>query len=96
MTELANPAVATADTYPATPRLFKVACVEKTGTPEGGEGQNWYRYVLESGCSTVTGQRRGSRRDVLEYAMQYTERLNARRRTAQSNAGWRGRKPASA
>ena len=87
---------APADTCPATPRPFKVACVEKSDAPDGGQGQDWYRYGLESGRSTVTGQRRGSRKDVLAYAAQCAEQLNARGLTGQSIWSPRGRKPAAA
>lgn len=40
--------------------LFVLERVEKTSMPEGGDGQNWYRYVLRNGRSTITGQRRGA------------------------------------
>ena len=80
----------------AKPRPFKVASVEKTNAPEGGQGQDWYRYILVSGRSTVTGQRRGSRKDVLAYAAQCAEQLNARGLTGQSIWSPRGRKPAAA
>lgn len=95
MTDVTNNLAAAADAHPAIPRPFKVVRVEKTGAPDGSEGQDWYCYVLEGGCSTITGQRRGSHSDVLEYATQCTERLNARRLTARSNWSQRGRKPAS-
>lgn len=80
----------------AIPHPFKVACVEKIDAPDGSEGQDWHRYVLESGRSTVTGQRRGSRKDVLAYATQCTEQMNARGLTGQSIWSPRGRKPAAA
>jgi hypothetical protein len=60
------------------PRPYKVVRVEKTLMPEGGGGQNWYRYVLDNGRSTITGQRNGSLKDVTAYANQYAEQLNAR------------------
>jgi len=85
-----------AEACPATPRPFKVASVEKTDAPDGGQGQDWYRYILDSGRSTVTGLRRGSRKDVHAYATQCTEQLNARGLTGQSIWSPRGRKPAAA
>lgn len=81
---------------PAMPRPFKVARVEKTDAPDGGQGQDWYRYVLESGRSTITGHRCGSRKDVLAYATQCAEQLNTRGLTGQSIWSPRGRKPAAA
>ncbi|MDH3514181.1 MAG: hypothetical protein OEM83_04845 [Gammaproteobacteria bacterium] len=80
----------------AMPRPFKVARVEKTDAPDGGQGQDWYRYVLESGRSTITGQRSGTRKDVLAYATQCAEQLNTRGQTGQSIWSPRGRKPAAA
>ncbi|MHB8535025.1 MAG: hypothetical protein ACYDBW_06210 [Sulfuricaulis sp.] len=84
------------DTRPARLRPFKVASVEKTTAPDGGEGQDWYRYVLDSGRSTISGHRRGSRKDVHAYATQCAEQLNARGLTGQSIWSPRGRKPAAA
>jgi hypothetical protein len=63
---------------------FKLTCVEKIDPPEGGQGQDWYRYVIESGCSTITGQRRGSIEDVTAYATHCAEQLNARGLKVQS------------
>lgn len=86
----------TADTQQAKLRLFKVASVDKISAPDGGEGQDWYRYVLDSGRSMISGQRRGSRKDVLAYAAQCVEQLNTRGQTGQSIWSPRGRKPAAA
>ena len=77
-------------------RPFKVATVEKICAPDGGEGQDWYRYILDSGRSTISGQRRGSRKDVHGYATQCAEQLNTRGLTGQSIWSPRGRKPAAA
>ncbi|HLQ27534.1 MAG TPA: hypothetical protein VK138_16840 [Acidiferrobacterales bacterium] len=93
MTDVTNPAAAIADVRPAMPRPFKVGSVEKTGAPDGGQGHDWYRYTLESGRSTITGHRRGLRQDVLAYAVQCTEQLNARGFTALSIWNPRGKKP---
>jgi len=76
--------------------LFKVASVEKTDAPEGEKGRNWYRYVLKSSTSTITGHRCGSRQYVRDYAAQCAEQLNARATTGQSIWNPRGRKPAGA
>lgn len=62
----------------ATALIFEVTAIEKTETPEGSEGA-WYRYVLENGQSTVTGYRRGTRKQVADYAKQTAEELNERR-----------------
>ena len=95
-TDTTNSMAATVDKGSAKLAPFKVARVEKTGAPDGSEGQDWYRYVLESGRSTISGQRRGSRKDVHAYATQCAEQLNARGLTGQSIWSPRGRKPATA
>ena len=56
---------------------------------------DWRRYVLESGRSIIKGQRRGSREDVLTYATECAERLNARGRKGESSWSPRGKKPAA-
>ncbi len=83
--------VSTAKLHP-----FKVVRVERTDAPDGGKGHDWYRYILESGRSTITGHRCGSRKDVHAYALRCAEQLNARGLTGQSIWSPRGRKPAAA
>jgi len=74
---------------------YRVARVEKIPAPDGGEGADWRRYVLESGRSIITGQRRGSREDVLTYATECAERLNARGSKGESSWSPRNKKPAA-
>jgi hypothetical protein len=64
--------------------------VEHICAPEGGDGQDWCRYVLRSERSTIVGHMRGSLEDVKAYAIQSAERMNARGRSTRS--GWTGRK----
>jgi hypothetical protein len=59
-------------------RHFRVAVVEKSAVPQGAEGEDWYRYVLESGYAAVTGWRRGSLQEITQHAIRCTEELNAR------------------
>jgi len=73
------------------PSDFVVARVERTDVPDGGKGQTWYRYVLDNGRSKITGQRRGSLKDVTAHAQRYAEQLNARSLGAPSI--WAPRKP---
>jgi hypothetical protein len=72
--------VSTTRTTPAPHQVipFAVARVEKISAPEGAMGQNWYRYVLENGRSSIVGQRSGSLKDVTAYANQYAVQLNSR------------------
>lgn len=76
------------------PSPFKLARVEKTLVPEGGTDQTWYRYVLDNGRSTITGQRSGTLKEVTAYATEYALQLNARNITGQSAWSPRGKKQA--
>lgn len=57
---------------------FKLARVEKADVPDASRGQHWYRYVLDNGRSQITGQRKGSLKDVTAHATRYAEQLNTR------------------
>lgn len=72
------------------PSDYVVARVEKTGVPDGAKG-HWYRYVLDNGRSTITGQRRGPLKEVMAHAQRYAQQLNARSLGAPSV--WAPRKP---
>ena len=96
MTEQADPTTppAEAPDIAAAP-VFEVDSVEQTETPNGGQGDDWHRYVLKSGRSTITGLRRGSCEHVRDYANQAAERLNTRSALCQPSWSPRGRKPAA-
>ena len=59
-------------------RHFRVALVEKSAVPQGAEGEDWYRYVPESGYAAITGWRHGSLQEITQHAIRCTEELNAR------------------
>lgn len=90
----ARPATDTAAPDLATAPVFVVDSVEETEVPGGAKGDNWYRYVLKSDRSTITGLRSGSREQVRTYASQAAERLNIRSALCQTSWSPRGRKPA--
>ncbi len=71
---------------------FAVAKVEKVMAPDGAVGQNWYRYVLDNGRSSIVGQRCGSLKDVTAYANTYAEQLNSRNGGASSTWTSRNKK----
>ncbi|MGD8546809.1 MAG: hypothetical protein PVG50_08480 [Thiohalophilus sp.] len=58
---------------------YMVKTVEKTEAPDGCEGNNWYRYVLERNGSTLVGQRRGTLSQVTRYAEELASEANSRR-----------------
>lgn len=59
-------------------RYFRVAVVEKAAVPYAAEGEDWCRYVLESGYTAITGWRRGSLQETTQHALRCTEELNVR------------------
>lgn len=73
--------------------VFKVSCVEKADPGDDDDGSEaWYRYILENGRSTIVGQRRGTLKDVTDYATNYTEQLNERSSMSRSTWSTRGKK----
>jgi len=75
---------------------FRVARVEKTLAPDGGKSNDWYRYVLDNGRSTITGLRQGPLKEVSAYAARCAEQINARGTGRTTTWSPRGRKPAAA
>ena len=57
---------------------YSVITVEKTETPEGLTGDNWYRYVIGEGGSKIEGKKPGSLKAVTEHAHAAAEELNSR------------------
>jgi hypothetical protein len=67
-----------------------VALVEEAALPQGAEGEQWCRYVIENAHATMTGWRRGSLQEVTHYARGYIEALNTHRNPSASL--WTGRR----
>jgi predicted nuclease with TOPRIM domain len=57
---------------------YSVITVEKTETPDGLTGDNWYRYVIGEGGSKIEGKKPGSLKGVTEHAHTAAEELNNR------------------
>ena len=71
-------------------KRYSVASVYQAQGPGGAEG-DWYRYVLEGGCSPITGLRRGSLDEVTEHANRCAQELNERN-NGRSPSAWAPRK----
>ena len=71
---------------PSNLRLYRyeVASVEKAAMPHGGQGGDWYRYVLSSGRDRITGLHRGTLEEVTAYATSCAEDFNLRSATGKS------------
>jgi hypothetical protein len=70
-------------------RDYRVASVEQTAVPEGAEGGNWCRYVIENGYASLMGWRRGSLREITQHAIRCVETLNARNDKSPSHGTYR-------
>jgi hypothetical protein len=57
---------------------YAVTTVEKAISPEGGQGRDWFRYVLSSGRSQINGLHCGTLDEVMEYATSCAELVNSR------------------
>ena len=57
---------------------YSVISVDKIESPDGIEGDNWYRYVIKRGESSIVGNRRGTLQQVTSHANDYVEGLNSR------------------
>jgi hypothetical protein len=75
---LKNSATSAAKPEAPVPRKFVLATTEKAEPPEGCEGDNWYRFVLESGASTMVCYRSGTLQQVTAHAREYAKDLNIR------------------
>lgn len=95
MSNFARPPART-DIAASRPSPYNVARIERTDAPQGSDGQDWYRYVLDNGRSTVVGHRQGPRKEVEAYAQRCALQLNARGLNGSSSWSPRGRKPAAA
>lgn len=71
-------------------RQYHVASVQKVQPPAGADG-NWFGYVLDGGRSPITGMRRGTMKEVTEYAKRCAAELNERN-NGRSPSAWAPRK----
>ena len=59
-------------------RIFRVISIEKSDSPEGITGEEWYQYVINQGLSSMTGKRPGTLKSVTEYVEEFVDNLNQR------------------
>ena len=70
---------APADERAELPDPFGLESVTACKAPDGAEGENWRRYTLTQGQTTITGYRQGSKNEVICAANEMVVRLNERR-----------------
>ena len=61
------------------PKSFKLDDIERAKAPDGGSGQDWFRYIITQGHNTITGYRQGSQRAVTKAVKEIVLELNERR-----------------
>ena len=57
---------------------FNVMSIEKTTTPEGMDGDNWYKYIIGKGTSEIQGLKMGTLTEVTSHANNVANDLNDR------------------
>lgn len=70
-------------------KTYQVVSVEKTDPPAGIEGGTWYRYVIALEEESIVGNRRGTLKQVTEYANECA--LNLSSRVARGTSSWASR-----
>ena len=60
-------------------RPFEIVALEQTDSPDGSDGDDWFRYELTQGTTTITGYKQGEAQEVREEITSMVARLNERR-----------------
>ena len=58
---------------------YQLDNIEKSATPSGCAGKDWYQYTITQGVNTITGYKQGSQRAVTKAVKQIVLDLNERR-----------------
>ncbi|MDH5784427.1 MAG: hypothetical protein OEZ16_02325 [Chromatiales bacterium] len=58
--------------------LYQVVAVEKIDTPDGMDGNNWYRYLIQRKGSAIDGMKSGTLNSVTLHAESVASDLNDR------------------
>jgi hypothetical protein len=74
-------------------RACTVVSLERTTGPGGAAGNDWYRYVISSPGSPITGYRRGKKSELLEYLTECISKLDERLNSGKAPRAQSGRKP---
>ncbi len=60
-------------------RPFEIVSLEQTDPPDGSDADDWYRYELTQGTTTITGYKQGDAEQVREQVASLVSNLNERR-----------------
>jgi hypothetical protein len=58
---------------------FRIVEIVAVAAPDGGDGGNWFRYVISQGDKPIEGHRQGTPASVREAVDEFVQRLNERR-----------------
>ncbi|MCW8900939.1 MAG: hypothetical protein OQK75_02840 [Gammaproteobacteria bacterium] len=72
---------------------FNVMSIEKTETPEGMGGDNWYQYIIGKGSSEIQGLKMGSLKEVTAHANNVANDLNDRSKGIKTSTNMNKKKP---
>lgn len=70
---------ATSKSAPELTEKYELADIEKAKAPDGGDGNDWFRYTIIQGQNRITGYRQGSQRTVTKAVKDIVVELNERR-----------------
>ncbi|MDH5648040.1 MAG: hypothetical protein OEY67_00165 [Gammaproteobacteria bacterium] len=71
-------------------KTYQVVAVEKTEPPAGMKGGSWYKYIIALEDHAIVGNRRGTLKQVTEYANECAENLSSR--VARGTSTWVSRR----
>ena len=58
---------------------FEIDTLVRSNAPAGGQGKNWYRYVIKQGTNKIVGYKQGTQQMVREELDEIVIHLNERR-----------------
>ena len=68
-----------AKSYPPKGDPFELTSILETKPPTGADGNDWHRYIITQGESTIVGYRQGAQRNVRLAIEEIVVQLNERR-----------------
>lgn len=55
---------------------YEIKSLERVNAPYGLQGESWYQFVIENDINSITGFRRGKKKDVFKVVTDSVRRLN--------------------
>ena len=68
---------------------YEIVSIQRAEPPPGGNGSNWYRYVIAfNSTETIHGYRQGSIKDVTKEVEEIVAQLNERHWNKRARVTW--------